>query len=243
MSMRWLSAVISRRNKVLKYVQVLKLNDLALSDAVSSSEAREKHIHSRGRNMCERVRKGQVSFVFAARFEKNLSLTRFLSCFLPLTYLNKHSFRLKMVASLLSILNCPPGHLCNPFIGTSWIFQGPQKTQFISCRSPPSTFTSVCSHCSIFGIPVLTEDHLRQSILSLHTPSSSMRMTFSPHTHPTRPSHPLIYRQHGGLSWQRPSCDVFSLMCMALLSVKLCFTINKTGLSCRSTELAGERGK
>lgn len=54
---------------------------------------------------------------------------------------------------------------------------------------------------------------------------------FSPHTHPTRPSHPLIYRRHGGLSWQRPSCDVFSPMCMALLSVKLCFTINKTGLS------------
>lgn len=54
---------------------------------------------------------------------------------------------------------------------------------------------------------------------------------FSPHTHPTRPSHPLIYGRHGGLSWQRPSCDVFSPMCMALLSVKLCFTINKTGLS------------
>lgn len=54
---------------------------------------------------------------------------------------------------------------------------------------------------------------------------------FSPHTHPTRPSHPLIYRRHGGLSWQRPSCDVFSPMCMALLSVKLCFIINKTGLS------------
>lgn len=69
---------------------------------------------------------------------------------------------------------------------------------------------------------------------------------FSPytHTHHTRPSHPLIYCQHGSLSWQSPSCDVSSLMCMTLLSVKLCFTINKTGLSMlKYRKWVGERVK
>lgn len=244
MSMWWLSAVITRKKKCVQICSSSQVEWFCFIWYCEQQWSKRKaHTQQGEKRVCERVKKGQVSLGSAAKFEKNLSLAWFFSCFLPLTYLCKHSFHLKMVASLLSILNCPLDPLCSPFIGTSWIFQGPQKTQFISCHSSPSTFTSVCSRCSIFGIPVLTEDHLRQSILSLHTPSSSMRMTFSPHTHPTRPSHPLIYRQHGGLSWQRPSCDVFSLMCMALLSVKLCFTINKTGCRVEVQRIGGWKRK
>lgn len=68
----------------------------------------------------------------------------------------------------------------NPFRRNILDFSRPSKTSFISHLSSSSSFTFISSCCSIFSISLLTEDHLRQSVLSLHTPSSSMRMTFFP---------------------------------------------------------------
>lgn len=99
--------------------------------------------------------------------------------FLPLTYFYSAHIHLAMPQSLLALLIAHSLSLesLHPHILD---FSRPSKTPYISRRSSPSSFTSVSSRSSIFGISVLTEDHLRQSILSLHTPSSSMRMTFPP---------------------------------------------------------------
>lgn len=202
-----------------------QLNVFALSDAQSGRGTRANHNPSRWQWTCEWARKGQMCSGFA----ENMNLTWIFCCFAPHTHIQRwHS------SGNATVITRAPNRPLPAFGIPSSAHPGFFKTFKNSIHIPP--LVSLFFHLRLqpqlylryFGVdrrPFETEYPFTSHTFLIN------ENDFSPHTHPTRPSHPLIYRRHGGLSWQRPSCDVFSPMCMALLSVKLCFTINKTGLS------------
>lgn len=178
-------------------------------------------------NGWEKVRWGST-----AKFVENMNQTWFFAV-LALTYLYKHIFCLPML--VITLISKLPTRLS--FVNPSSTYPGFLKAlkkhhsypvarlPLLSPSSPAAAPSSVfrCWQKTIWDRVSFHFTHLLHQWEWLSPPHT--------HTHPTRPAHPLIYCQHGGLSWQGPSSDVFSLMCMTLLSVKLLFTINKTGLS------------
>lgn len=222
MSTWYVSAVIIRNAKVWKYVKLLVK---CLCSVWCSEQQKYKKKNPQSQQVAMRLWMGEKrpdELRLYWKHEPDLSFPLFLS----LTYSHKPLIRLPMSQSLLALLIAHSLSFTHPgyFKAFKKLHSYPAaRLPLLSPPSPAAALSSVfrCWQKTIWD---------RVSFHFTHLPHQ-WEWLFPPHTHPTRLSHPLIYRWYGGLSWQRPSCDVFLPMCMALLSVKLCVTINKTGLS------------